>query len=216
MALTDNNDPNTEIAQTIPHAALDRLKLLDVESLEAAGLVRFLAGAVNAAGALILLGMAMLTFAAGASLKSCFIWALLVLVGIGALLYSYIRSTAAFDRVPLNEAAQDLRAILLYAGFAWGAGAFLVLSPAAGPVTALAFAALPSLAVALLLADRDGPLAFVLPVTAMSLAATILQPWPNAGLDTALLLMLQSSIVARIILQGRRARRDLPAGLQLY
>ena len=200
----------------MPLNALDRLPVLHAESFNAAGVVRFLGGAVHAAGALTLLGMAMLTFGAGSGLKACFTWALLVLVGIGALLYSYIRSTAAaFDRAPLDEAAQDLRAIVLYAGFAWGAGTFLVLSPVAGAVTVLSFAVLPSLAVALLLKDQSGPLAFVIPVTLMSLAAAIMRPWPNAGLDTALLLMLQSSIVARIVLQSRRPHGPLPAGLQL-
>jgi hypothetical protein len=222
MALTDGNEPNPQTSQAIrsrpalPLLALDRLSQLNAESGDATELAQLLAGAVNAAGALTLLGMAALTFEAGASLKSCFAWAVLVLMGIGALLRSYIRSTAAaFDRAPLNEAAKDLRAILLYAGFAWGAGTFLMLPPDASPVSALAFAVLPALAVALLLKDRDGPLAFLMPITAMSLAAAILRPWPDAGLVTALLLMLHSSIAAHIILRGRNRRAGLPPGLLL-
>lgn len=230
MALTDSNDPHPSKPEVgkpatgqsvpglapLPLAALDRLPLLHAESAGNTGLAQFLAGAVYAAGTLTLLGMAALTFGAGTTLKSCFAWAFLVLIGVGALLRSYIRSTAAvFDRAPLTEAAQDLRAILLYVGFAWGAGAFLVLSPVAGPVATLAFAGLPSLAIALILKDQGGPLAFVIPVTILSLTAAVLQPWPDAGLDTALLLMLQSSIVARIILSSRRPRAGLPAGLLL-
>ena len=127
-----------------------------------------------------------------------------------------LRAIAATAKpAPLTEAAQDLRAILLYVGFAWGAGAFLVLPPVAGPVATLAFAALPSLALALILKDQGGPLAFVIPVTILSLTAAILQPWPDAALDTALLVMLQSSITARIILSNRRPRSNLPAGLLL-
>jgi hypothetical protein len=225
MAITDSNDsqpspqpvpqPVSGLAP-LPLAALDRLPLLHDENAGNAELARFLAGAVHAAGALTLLGMAVLVFDAGTTLKSCFAWAFLVLIGVGALLRSYIRSTAAvFDRAPLNEAAQDMRAILLYAGFAWGAGAFLVLPPVAGPVATLAFAGLPSLALALVLRDQGGPLAFLIPVTILSLTAAVLQPWSDAGLDTALLLMLQSSIAARIILHNRHPRSGLPAGLLL-
>ena len=208
MALTDSNDFSPQPTQPaagrsvpglapLPLAALERLPQLHDESAGNSGLAQCLASAVYAAGSLTLLGMAALTFGAGTTLKSCFAWAFLVLIGVGALLRSYIRSTAAvFDRAPLTEAAQDLRAILLYAGFAWGAGAFLVLSPVAGPVATLAFAGLPSLAIALIFKDQGGPLAFVIPVTILSLTAAVLQPWPDAGLDTALLLMLQSSIAA--------------------
>ena len=208
--------PSVPRLAPLPLAALERLPLLHDESADNKELARFLAGAVYAAGALTLLGMAVLAFDAGATLKSCFAWALLVVIGVGAMLRSYIRSTAAmFDRTPLTEAAQDFRAILLYAGFAWGAGAFLVLPPVAGPLAILVFAGLPSLGLALILKDQGGPLAFVIPVTILSLTAAILQPWADAGLDAALLLMLQGSIVVRILLQNRRPRGRLPAGLLL-
>jgi hypothetical protein len=222
MALTDGNEPSPQFSPSLPGRpalpllALERLSELHAESGDTADLAQFLAGAVNAAAALTLLGMAALTFEAGASLKSCFSWALLVLMGIGALLRSYIRSTAAaFDRAPLDEAAKDLRAILLYAGFAWGAGAFLMLPSAASPLSGLSFAVLPPLGLALLLKDRDGPLAFLLPVTAMSLAAAVLRPWSDAGVVTALTLMLHSSIAAYVILRGRKRRAGLPPGLLL-
>ena len=45
----------------------------------------------NAAAALTLLGMAALALDAGTTLKSCFAWAFLVLIGVAALLRSYIR-----------------------------------------------------------------------------------------------------------------------------
>ena len=66
-------------------AALERLPLLHDESADNKELARFLAGAVYAAGALTLLGMAVLAFDAGATLKSCFAWALLLAGGIAAL-----------------------------------------------------------------------------------------------------------------------------------
>jgi hypothetical protein len=198
----------------LPLTALTRLAELHDEACQTSQLAVFLDGAVHAAGALVLMGMAVLTFAAGTALQPCFIWAVLILLAVGTLLRSYIRSiAAAFDRPALTEAAQDLRAILFYAGSAWGAGAFLVLSPAATPATAVLFAVLPSLTLSLLLKDREGVLVFLIPVTAIGIAAAILRPWPDAGLDTALLLMLQSGIAAYVLMRG--PRENVPAGLAL-
>jgi len=222
MALRDRSDSTPieamalEEVPVLPLAALNALPQLHGEATQAANLAAFLDATVNAAGALVLLAMAALTFFAGTALKPCFIWSVLVLLAICALLRSYIRSTAAaFDRVPMAEAAKDLRAILLYAGLAWGSGAFLVLSPATDPLSAVIFAALPSLTLSLLLKDREGALAFLAPVTAVSVAAAILQSWPDSGLAVALLLMLQSAIAAHALLRGRTARAGLPDGLAL-
>ena len=52
----------------------------------------------------------------------------LVLMGAGALFFAYAKtSRAPFDRAALRAFSADLEAILLYTGFAWGAGAFLIL-----------------------------------------------------------------------------------------
>jgi hypothetical protein len=200
----------------LPVAALNALPQLHGEATRTTSQAGFLDAAVNAAGALVLLAMATLTFAAGTALKPCFVWSVLVLLAVCALLRSYIRSTAAaFDRVPMAQAARELRAILLYAGLAWGAGAFLVLAPDTSPLAALLFAALPSLTLSLLLKDREGALAFLAPVTAVSIAAAILQSWPDNGLAVALLLLLQSAIAAHALLRGRQHGAGLPAGLAL-
>ena len=200
----------------LPLTALNALSQLHGEATQAASLAGFLDAAVNAAGALVLFSMAALAFGAGTALKPCFFWSVLMLLAVLALLRSYIRSTAAaFDRAPMEEAAKDLRAILLYAGFAWGTGAFLVLAPDTAPLAGLAFIALPSLMLSLLLKDREGALAFLVPATAVAVGAAILQPWPDSGLAVALLLMLQSAIAAHAFLRGRTARAGLPAGLAL-
>ena len=219
MALTDTHSlPSTAGAAPMPappSAALVRLADLHDEACESLGLGQFLGSAVHAAGALMLMGVALLSFAAAMPLQPCFAWALLVLLGVGALLRSYIRSTAsAFERAPMREAAKDLRALLFYCGFAWGAGGLLVLSPQTGTPLALAFAGLPTLCLSLLVKDREGALAFLIPVTALSIASAIIRPWPDAGLSTALLLALESAIAGHIFLRGRR-RQQRPAGLAL-
>ena len=57
-------------------------------------------------------------------------------------------SRAPFQRPSLKSFARDVSAILLYAGFAWGAGAFLVLASDAGIFPTVLFAAAHSLAMA--------------------------------------------------------------------
>ena len=77
----------------------------------------------------------------------------------------------------------------------------------------LLFAGLPSLCLSVLVKDREAGLAFLIPVTALTVAAAIIRPWPDAGLDTALVLAVQSAIAGHILLKARRTRR--PAGLAL-
>ena len=153
--------------------------------------------------------------AGGGALQQEFAWSLLVLAGVGAMLRSYIKSIAqAFDRAPLREAAKDLRALLFYAGFAWGAGAFLLLGGNPVPIIGLCFAVLPTVLMILLLRDRAACLGFLAPVTVLTAAAIIaspgairLSPWRCCWLCRA------ASRLA-LTLPGR-ARSSLPAGLSL-
>ena len=220
MALIENHETvplpgHRRETRPLPVAVMEKLSRLHVENARNLRRTEFLRATVNVALAQILLGIAaFLLFAAGTSLQSCFFWSLLVLVGVGALLRCHIQVTGRAGSDNLDGDVRDMRAVLLYAGFVWGAGALLLLAPMAGPVATLSFAALPGLAMALLLKDRDGVLAFLLPVTVIGVAAAILGHRPFAGLDTALLLMLQSGIAAYAILRARR-RETLPSGLFL-
>lgn len=227
VALTDGHDsvsralaagaPSRRALPPLPLAALEQLSRLHAEQVETAQRMMFLRGTVNAALGLMLLGIAALAVGAGTSLALCFTWSLLMLLAIGALLSCHVRASAA-DRLSLEDAVKDLRAILLYAGFAWGTGALLVLPPDAGPLLAVPFIVLPSAAMALLLRDAGSTLAFLVVATAIGIAAAILRPWPDAGLDTALLLLLQSGIAAQTVLRGNRVKKraeKMPAGLAL-
>jgi hypothetical protein len=134
---------------------------------------------------------------------------------VGAILRSYIKSTAqAFDRAPLREAAKDLRAVLFYTGFAWGAGAFLLLGDNPLPIMGLCFAVAPSVILLPLLRDKAANLFFIAPVTILTAAAVILERWGGAPVALVMLLVVQGSIVAGLALAGR-ARQILPAGLSL-
>jgi hypothetical protein len=132
----------------------------------------------------------------------------LVLGGICAVLVSHLRTVAVFK--DMAGSAADMRAILLYLGVAWGAGAFLALTPQALPIAA--FAVVPTLALALLLRDRPAILAFGAPVTA--LAATAL--WLRTG-DTgaAALLLAAQGLIALFLLRKYGRTGTAPAGLAL-
>lgn len=126
------------------------------------------------AGALAVTGLA-----GGGTLKTDFTWAVLVLLGIIAITRNYIRGFArSLRRVPLQEAAHDLRVLLLYMGAAWASGAFLLMPGNPAPALVFSFAALPSLALALTLRDRAGAMAFALPVTMATAGAAVLGAWP--------------------------------------
>jgi hypothetical protein len=224
MALTDTHQPSSGGVLRAPNpgalsatsvAALARLSQIHAETSEAAKLSRFLRAALPAAAVLMALGALAVGFASGASLKHEFAWALLVLAGVGAMLRSYIKSTAqAFDRAPLREAAKDLRAVMLYTGFAWGAGAFLVLGDNPLPIMGLCFAVMPSVLLLPLLRDKAAILAFIAPVTLLTAAAVVLEGWGGMAVALAILLVVQGSIVAGLALGGH-ARQSMPAGLSL-
>lgn len=194
MAITDIEDAglafepapftrNFDDGDAVPYAALSRLPALHGEASSNMYLSRFLARSPQACIALMLAGALALTWASAgagsASLKADFAWVSLVLIGIVGMTRNYIRGFArSLRRVPLQEAASDLRILLLYTGAAWGMGAFLVMPDLPAPALVFAFAALPALATALLLRDTKGVIAFILPSSAATSAAALLGAWP--------------------------------------
>lgn len=167
----------------VPRAALSRLPALHGEASRNMVLSRFLARSPQACITLMLVGAVVLTWssagAGAASLKADFAWVSLVLIGIVGMTRNYIRGFArSLRRVPLQEAASDLRMLLLYTGAAWGAGAFLVMPGLPAPALVFLFAALPALAAAILLRDAKGVAAFILPSSAGIAAAALMGAWP--------------------------------------
>lgn len=167
----------------VPRAALSRLPALHGEASRNMVLSRFLARSPQACIALMLVGAGILAWssagAGAASLKADFAWVSLVLIGIVGMTRNYIRGFArSLRRVPLQEAASDLRMLLLYTGAAWGAGAFLVMPDLPAPALVFLFAALPALSAAMLLRDAKGVAAFILPSSAGIAAAALMGAWP--------------------------------------
>jgi hypothetical protein len=215
VALTRDNNTHHHVRPlpVLPVAALDQLARLHVETSEASRLVKFLRSAVHAASLFMLMGTCVLFLGGGPTIGHNFSWAALVLSGVAALLYSYIRTNAAgFGRAPISQAARNLRVILFYMGVAWGAGAFLAVPPDLPALQAILFAVVPAILMAMLLNDVGGLAAFQSPAGLLTIAAAFARSWPHAGLDALLILTLQWGLFALIAL---RRRSPLPAGLAL-
>jgi hypothetical protein len=191
MALTDSeNTPNAKRQDAlhstatisrrtahIPHEFLARLPVLRAEAGRNVRLGRFVANSVPLAGLLMLAG-GMVLLAGGGGLQGDFVWSLLVLGGITAMTVNYIRGPARSPHTTkLETSAADLRAILLYTGFAWGAGAFLALPADPGIAAALAFALGPVVLAVLLLRDEAGIAAFAAPSAGLTAAAGLFLHW---------------------------------------
>jgi hypothetical protein len=194
-------------------AALEQLARLHTETSEASRLTLFLRSSVHVASVFMLMGTCLLLMGGGLSFAHNFSWAVLILLGVAALLYSYIRNTAAvFDRAPVSEAARNLRRIHFYIGLAWGAGAFLAVPAQVPAYQAILFALIPTLLIALMLKDMGSLLAFSAPAGAWTIYAAFARSWPDASLDAILIPPLQASLFLAVFL---RRRTQLPAGLAL-
>ncbi len=121
-----------------------------------------------------------------------------------------------FQRATLKHFTKDLSAILLFAGFAWGAGAFLALPAGTEPVAVLVFAAGPALLIAYLLRDREALFLFLAPVTVLSAAACLLKPFVG-GAWACLLTIVAAAVIAgaAVLYERLTGEKSKPAMLSL-
>ncbi|HXC56556.1 MAG TPA: hypothetical protein VNU97_14755 [Rhizomicrobium sp.] len=210
--------PETAVAAAEPYDAIARLAQMHGEAVETARLANLLGRSLHAAIALPVLAVLTVLIGGGAGLPSTISWAIMVAVATFAVLRVYghgIRQP--FERSALHAFAQDLNACLLYAGFAWGAGAFLALADGASGGTALLFCGVPAVAVAVLLRERQAVLLFLAPVAALTSLACVVRPLGGGALAAALVLIACAIVAAAVIAAARHgaARReaDLPHAL---
>jgi hypothetical protein len=189
---------------------LSRLAALHTEAVETARLANLLGRSLHAAIALP--ALAVLTLAlANAGLPAAIAWTVLMVFACLALARAYMHAIhQPFERAALHGFAQDLSACLLYAGFAWGAGAFLVLAPDSGGVLALLFAAAPSALLAGLLRERQAVLLFVAPVAGLTALACLMNGSAAAGIA-----LIAAAIAASALHANARPmdKHALPTGL---
>ena len=219
MALTDWNgsvpafDPARDVAAAIPHDALARLPGLTRELSRDLALQRLLARSPQVCIALMLAGGGALLLS-GPGLKAGFGWSVLLLIGITAMVRNFIRGAArSLRRVPLQEAAHDLRVLLLYSGAAWASGTYLLMPDLPAPALAFSFAVTPALALALILKDEKGTLAFTAPAIFGVAGAAILGVWPLSLWVASAICAAGLGIILLPALQ--HANKNTPASLAL-
>ncbi len=124
------------------------------EASETARLANLLGRALQAAIALPVMTVLAVSLAGGAGAAPTTAWAILITVASLSVARTYAHAIGQpFERAVLKAFALDLQACCLYAGFAWGAGAFLALPGSATAMDALLFAGVPAAALAALLRD---------------------------------------------------------------
>lgn len=208
--------PQADGAQ--PYNAVAKLAQMHAEAVETARLSNLLGRAVHAAIALPVLAVLAVLLAGGAGTSSTIAWSILITVASLSILRAYgtaIRQP--FERASLHSFAQDLSACLLYAGFAWGAGAFLDLGAGASSGVALLFAGVPAVAIAVLLRERQAVLLFLAPVAALTAFACVLRPFAGGAFAASLVLIACAMVATLTVAAARRAAKrhdaSLPHGL---
>jgi hypothetical protein len=179
-----------------PLSHLVRLSELRDEAAETALLANLLGRMPYLAVALlgITSAVAVLAHAATAPLLT---WLVLMGAGLVSLMRSYVITIAApFERAPLRLFARDLQAIMLYVGFAWGAGSFLTLPADVTVLQAIMFSAGAAILVAAIGRASDATACFAIPVTILSAAAALLRPVESGFFACAAILAAGLAVMA--------------------
>jgi hypothetical protein len=197
--------------------SLAKLKVLHSEAEETARLANLLGRSLYAGIALPVLAILTIGLAVDMRPDPQLVWCLFVAGVAGAMLMAYRHAMRApFERAALKDYAKDLSAILLFAGFAWGSGAFLALPAGTTSIPAILFVAVPSIVIAYLLRDREALLLFLAPATVLTVIASLLKPFEGGIVLAALLVAVSGTIVGALLLYARaRGVASRPAMLSL-
>lgn len=217
------------IRQILPHGvdrpektdaqigSLAMLKLLHAEAEETARLANLLGRSLYAGITLPVLAILTIGLSVDVRPAPQLVWCLFVAAVAGAMLIAYRNAMRRpFERAALKDFAKDLSAILLFAGFAWGSGAFLALPVATAAVPAMLFVALPSVVIAYLLRDREALLLFLAPAAVLTTIASLLKPFAG-GVGVAALIVATSVVIggATFIYDRIKGAQSRPAMLSL-
>lgn len=197
--------------------ALSRLKVLHSEAAETAHLANLLGRSLYAGLALPVLALVSVGLSDDANAAAQLTWCGFIVAVAVAMLVAYRHAMKKpFERIALKDFAKDLSAILLFAGFAWGAGAFLALSVGTSAVAAIMFAAAPAAIIAYLLRDREALYLFLAPVAVLTAAACLLKPFADGLIAAALVIVGAAAIAGITLLSGRMSgASNKPAMLSL-
>ncbi|MGA7711896.1 MAG: hypothetical protein WCA81_08350 [Rhizomicrobium sp.] len=196
-------------------SAIVKLALLHAEAEETARLANLLGRSPHAAIALPVLALLTLGFADGISLARASVWFAFVALGSLAIMRCYAHAIGQpFQRPALKAFAKEMSPILLYTGFAWGAGAFLALPAGTNMFAAILFVAGPVIAIVALLRERDAAYLFLAPCALLACFASVLTPFAGGALTAGLILVASSALTAAMVF-SQRSRDARPAMLML-
>ena len=188
-----------------PESAIAKLAILHAEAEETSRLANLLGRSLHAAIAIPLAAMVPISLSADIGAAPRVAWAVLIIVASLAIARTYANTIGRpFERVALHSFANDLTAVLLFSGIAWGAGAFLVLPQSAPVGSALVFAVAPALGLGLLLRDRRAILLFLAPAAALTAFACVLRPFSAGTLNAVLVLIACAILAAALTVIDRR------------
>lgn len=176
-------------------SALERLKHLHSEAVETLRLMKLLARVPTAAIALGT-GGAILIVSSANSVPAILLgaWALFVGAAVTAMLRLARRAGALpINLLSLRTFSLDLNAVMLFAGFSWGAGAFIGMPASATMGSLLVFTLCGALAMGMILRAKGASLYFLVPNIALAAAAAL---FGSAGLTAASMIFLLGGVVA--------------------
>ena len=199
-----------------PRGAIARLAILHAEAEETARLANLLGRSFYVALILPVAAGITISFSTAAGAPRCIAWALLMVAASFSIARAYATTIGQpFERVVLQAFARDLNVVLLYAGLAWGAGAFLVVASASPIGTAVLFASAPTLAVALILRERNAVLLFLAPIVTLTAFACVLRPFTGGALQAALVLICCAIVGGALFIADRRRNQIRAAALPI-
>jgi hypothetical protein len=196
-----------EAAPSLARAYLTRLSQLHDEAAKTALLANLLGRAPYAAAALAAAAVVTAVLA-GAPAAELGTWLVLVAAGVGAAARAYAKAIRApFELATLQGFARDLSATLVYAGFAFGAGAILVLPANVSLLALLAFGAGVPALIGGFLRVRDMTLCFLVPAVTLSAFAAVLRPFHGGVMDMAAMFIAGAAVAVAVQLVERLTLR---------
>lgn len=177
FSLADSLDDSLDVPENgdrrrdgVQVSNLRQLALLHREAVENARHARLLAHTPAAAAALIALCLVVAALEAKSAWHVAFgVWVFFVLTAAIVMLRLAKMAEISSPRpLPLRGFVLDLNVALLFAGFSWGAGAFLALPPNAGDVTLVLFGVSAASLVTAILRTRAASTYFLVPALALT------------------------------------------------
>lgn len=191
-----------------------RLAMLHAEARETARLANLLgrsAYAVLALPAITISTLVVTRF--GAGLIQALVWCVFMAAATAAILIAYRRTIEQpFERTALKSFSLDLSAIMVFAGFAWGAGSFLAMPAQTVIGVPALFVATVAAMIGLLLREREMVFLFLAPAAVVASFACVLRPTTGGALDSALVLVAAVIVggVATVAERIRERAQEMP------